>query len=48
MWIYSEDSESSCPELAGFVFWSDSGPRNAIGNEIGPEFRASPEIVILD
>ncbi|MCU0871785.1 MAG: hypothetical protein MUE50_05525 [Pirellulaceae bacterium] len=35
------------PELAGFVFWSDSGYYNIIGNNNGPELMASPKTIIL-
>jgi len=34
--------------LAGFVFWSDSGHYNVIGNENGAEFMTCPEIVTLE
>ena len=40
--------QSSYPELAGFVFWSDSGFYNVIGNDNGPELMAHPEIVTLE
>jgi mannan endo-1,4-beta-mannosidase len=40
--------EARYPELAGFVFWSDSGHYNVIGNENGAEFMACPKIVTLD
>ena len=39
--------ESSYPELAGFVFWSDAGYYNVVGNLNGPEFMADPKIVTL-
>jgi hypothetical protein len=39
--------ESSFPELAGFVFWSDDGYFNVIGNLNGGEFMADPKIVSL-
>ena len=39
--------ESSYPELAGFVFWSDAGFYNVIGNNNGPELMAHPKIVTL-
>jgi len=43
-----EKLEKSYPELAGFVFWSDSGHYNIIGNQNGPEFMADPRIVTLE
>jgi len=39
--------ENSFPELAGFVFWSDDGFYNVVGNLNGPEFMANPKIVTL-
>ncbi len=36
------------PELAGFVFWSDNGHYNVIGNHKGPELMACPNIVTLE
>ncbi len=36
------------PELAGFVFWSDTGYFNVTGNDNGPELMAHPKIVTLD
>jgi len=39
--------ENSYPELAGFVFWSDNGHYNVIGNNHGPELMACPNIVTL-
>lgn len=39
--------EERYPELAGFVFWSDSGHYNVVGNENGAELMASPRIVTL-
>jgi hypothetical protein len=39
--------ENSYPELAGFVFWSDSGFYNVVGNLNGPELMARPEIIVL-
>ncbi|MGM0490952.1 MAG: glycoside hydrolase family 26 protein [Planctomycetota bacterium] len=39
--------ENSFPELAGFVFWSDAGFYNVIGNRNGREFMAHPKIVTL-
>jgi len=39
--------ENSYPELAGFVFWSDDGHYNVIGNDNGPELMASPKIITL-
>ncbi len=40
--------EDSYPELAGFVFWSDSGYYNIIGNNNGPELMASSRTVTLE
>jgi hypothetical protein len=40
--------ESSFPELAGFVFWSDEGFYNVVGNLNGREFMAHPKILTLD
>ncbi len=40
--------ETSYPELAGFVFWSDDGHYNVIGNDNGPELMAHPKIVTLE
>lgn len=40
--------ETSYPELAGFVFWSDDGHYNVIGNNNGPELMAHPRIVTLE
>ena len=37
--------ENSFPELAGFVFWSDSGFYNVTGNLNGPELMAHPKII---
>ncbi|MBK8883907.1 MAG: hypothetical protein IPN67_16460 [Bacteroidales bacterium] len=39
--------ENSFPELAGFVFWSDDGYFNVVGNLNGPAFMADPKIVTL-
>jgi mannan endo-1,4-beta-mannosidase len=39
--------ETSFPELAGFVFWSDDGYYNVIGNINGPELMADPKIITL-
>jgi hypothetical protein len=39
--------ESDFPELAGFVFWSDTGYFNVTGNLNGPGFMADPKIVTL-
>jgi len=39
--------ENSYPELAGFVFWSDAGYYNILGNLNGPEFMADPKIITL-
>ena len=43
-----EKLERSYPELAGFVFWSDAGFYNVVGNLNGPEFMADPKIVTLE
>jgi len=43
-----EKLENSFPELAGFVFWSDNGHYNVIGNLNGPELMAHPKIITLD
>ncbi len=40
--------ENSYPELAGFVFWSDNGHYNVIGNENGPELMRCPKIITLE
>jgi len=40
--------ESSFPELAGFVFWSDEGFYNVVGNLNGREFMADSRIVTLE
>jgi mannan endo-1,4-beta-mannosidase len=40
--------QTSYPELAGFVFWSDDGHYNVIGNDNGPELMAHPKIVTLE
>lgn len=40
--------ESNYPELAGFVFWSDSGFYNVVGNRNGAELMASPKIITLE
>jgi mannan endo-1,4-beta-mannosidase len=39
--------EAKYPELAGFVFWSDAGFYNVIGNHNGPELMNHPAIVTL-
>jgi mannan endo-1,4-beta-mannosidase len=39
--------ESTFPDLAGFVFWSDDGFYNVVGNLNGPEFMAHPKIITL-
>jgi hypothetical protein len=39
--------ETSYPELAGFVFWSDEKYYNVTGNLNGPEFMANPKIITL-
>ncbi len=38
--------ESTYPELAGFVFWSDSGFYNVVGNRNGAELMADPKILV--
>jgi mannan endo-1,4-beta-mannosidase len=43
-----EKLENSYPELAGFVFWSDAGFYNVVGNINGPEFMANPKIITLE
>jgi mannan endo-1,4-beta-mannosidase len=40
--------EGSYPEMAGFVFWSDSGHYNVVGNENGRELMGRAEIVTLE
>ncbi len=40
--------ETSYPELAGFVFWSDSGFYNILGNQNGPQLMASPKTIVLE
>ena len=40
--------EKDYPELAGFVFWSDAGYYNVLGNLNGAEFMADPRIVTLE
>lgn len=40
--------ETRYSELAGFVFWSDDGHYNVIGNDNGPELMAHPKIVTLN
>ncbi|MFO7903931.1 MAG: glycosyl hydrolase [Pirellulaceae bacterium] len=40
--------ETSFPELAGFVFWSDDGHFNVVGNLNGRELMAHPKIITLD
>ena len=42
-----EKLENNFPELAGFVFWSDSGFYNVVGNLNGPELMAHPKIITL-
>lgn len=39
--------ENSFPELAGFVFWSDDGFYNVVGNVNGAELMANPKIITL-
>jgi mannan endo-1,4-beta-mannosidase len=39
--------ETSFPELAGFVFWSDDPFYNVVGNLNGPAFMADPKIVTI-
>jgi hypothetical protein len=40
--------EEKYPELAGFVFWSDNGHYNVIGNKNGAELMAHPGIITLE
>jgi hypothetical protein len=40
--------ETSFPELAGFVFWSDAGFYNVVGNLNGRELMTHPRIVTLN
>ncbi len=40
--------ENSFPELAGFVFWSDAGFYNVVGNEHGKELMTHPAIITMD
>lgn len=40
--------DSSYPEMAGFVFWSDAGFYNVVGNNNGPELMASPKTIVLE
>lgn len=40
--------ETNFPELAGFVFWSDEGFYNVVGNLNGRELMRDPRIVTLD
>ncbi|MBL9139257.1 MAG: hypothetical protein JNK85_25535, partial [Verrucomicrobiales bacterium] len=35
------------PELAGFVFWSDEGFYNVVGNRNGTELMTHPGIVTV-
>jgi len=39
--------EASYPELAGFVFWSDDGHYNVIGNQNGAQLMACPKLMTL-
>ena len=39
--------DSSFPEMAGFVFWSDDGFYNVVGNKNGAELMACPKIITL-
>lgn len=39
--------ETRYPELAGFVFWSDEGYYNVLGNHNGAELMACPKIITL-
>jgi mannan endo-1,4-beta-mannosidase len=39
--------ETSYPEMAGFVFWSDDGYYNVLGNKNGAELMACPKIITL-
>ncbi len=40
--------ETHYPELAGFVFWSDAGHYNVIGNRNGPALMTDPRVVVLE
>ncbi len=40
--------ENSFPELAGFVFWSDDGYFNVVGNDNGRQLMDSPKIITLN
>jgi len=40
--------ETRYPELARFVFWSDAGHYNTLGNRNGPALMAHPKIVTLE
>ena len=40
--------EDRYPELAGFVFWSDDGHYNVVGNKNGHALMACPEIITLE
>jgi len=39
--------ESTFPELCGFVFWSDEGFYNVVGNLNGAAFMEHPRIISL-
>ncbi len=39
--------DTAYPELAGFVFWSDEGFYNVVGNQNGAELMACPKIITL-
>lgn len=43
-----EKLEGEFPELAGFVFWSDEGFYNVVGNNNGAALIASPKTVCLE
>ena len=40
--------EGSFPELAGFVFWSDSGHYNVVGNDNGGALMRSDGVMTRD
>lgn len=40
--------ESTYPELAGFVFWSDDGHYNTLGNKNATKLMTSPKIITLE
>jgi hypothetical protein len=40
--------ENSYPELAGFVFWSDAGHYNVLGNKNGAQLMNCPKIITME